>query len=174
LIAYARFLATPVAVIRPFNTYGPRQSARAVIPTVITQIASGARRLRLGALHPTRNFNFVDDTVAGFMRVAECDAAVGEVINIGSGFEISIGDTVDLIAELMGREIEIDTDAQRLRPRESEVERLVAGIDKATRLLGHVPTYAGREGLCRGLEATIAWFEDRDNLVRYKADRYNL
>ncbi|MBB3140070.1 NAD-dependent 4,6-dehydratase LegB [Halomonas organivorans] len=173
-LSFQRSFATPVAVIRPFNTYGPRQSARAVIPTVIAQIASGARRLRLGALHPTRDFNFVADTVAGFMRVAECDAAVGEVINVGSGFEISIGDTVGLIAELMGREIEIDTDAQRLRPRDSEVERLVAGTDKAARLLNHAPLYAGRDGLCRGLEETIAWFQERHNLARYKADRYNL
>ncbi|MDN3555246.1 NAD-dependent 4,6-dehydratase LegB [Halomonas maura] len=173
-LSFQHSFATPVAVIRPFNTYGPRQSARAVIPTVITQIATGVRRLRLGALHPTRDFNFVADTVAGFMRVAECDAAVGEVINVGTGFEISIGDTVSLIAELMGRQVEIDTDAQRLRPRDSEVERLVAGIDKATKLLEHAPGYAGREGLRRGLEATIAWFEDRDNLALYKADRYNL
>ncbi|MFG6179355.1 NAD-dependent 4,6-dehydratase LegB [Halomonas sp. THAF12] len=173
-LSFQRSFATPVAVIRPFNTYGPRQSARAVIPTVITQIASGRERIHLGALHPTRDFNFVADTVAGFLRVAQCDAAVGEVINVGSGFEISIGDTVGLIAELMGREIVIDTDAQRLRPRDSEVERLVAGTDKAARLLGHAPAHAGRDGLRRGLEATIAWFEDRDNLACYKADRYNL
>lgn len=173
-LSFHRSFETPVALIRPFNTYGPRQSARAVIPTVITQVASGARRLRLGALHPTRDFNFVADTVAGFMHVAECEAAVGEVINIGSGFEISIGDIVSLIAELMDSEIEIETDMQRLRPCDSEVERLVAGIDKARQLLGHAPAYAGLGGLRRGLEETISWFQVRDNLARYKADCYNI
>ncbi len=165
---------TPVAIIRPFNTYGPRQSARAVIPTIITQIANGASRIRLGAVSPTRDFNFVRDTVRGFLVVAESPAAVGEVINIGSNFEISVGDTCRLIAEVMGREVEIETDEQRLRPDGSEVERLWADNGKAQRLLGWTPEYGGRDGFARGLAQTIDWFRDPANLSRYKADIYNL
>lgn len=165
---------TPVAIIRPFNTYGPRQSARAVIPTIITQLAAGASSIRLGALHPTRDFNYVSDTVNGFILMAECDDAVGEVINIGSDFEISIGDTARLIAELMKCEIRIESDDQRLRPKGSEVERLWAGTSKAARLLGHKPAYAGIDGLRRGLHETIGWFGRPENLLAYKAGIYNI
>lgn len=166
---------TPVAIIRPFNTYGPRQSARAVIPTIITQIASGQRSIRLGALHPTRDFNYVADTVAGFIAVAQSDAAVGEVINIGSGYEISIADTASMIAEVMGKDIEIQADEQRLRPEKSEVERLWAGTDKAARLLdGHAARYAGLEGLRRGLAETAEWFGKPENLAAYKSHIYNV
>lgn len=165
---------TPVAVIRPFNTYGPRQSARAVIPTVITQIANGARTLRLGSLHPTRDFNYVADTVAGFIAVAESDQAVGEVINIGSNYEISIGETVRLIGELMNTEVAIETEQQRLRPTKSEVERLWADNTKAKTLLAHEPRYGGLEGLRRGLAETIVWFRKPENLKAYKAGIYNL
>lgn len=165
---------TPVAVIRPFNTYGPRQSARAVIPTVITQIANGARTLRLGSLHPTRDFNYVADTVAGFIAVAESDRAVGEVINIGSNYEISIGDTVRLIGELMDAEVAIETEQQRLRPTKSEVERLWADNTKAKNLLAHEQRYGDLEGLRRGLAETIAWFRNPENLKAYKAGIYNL
>lgn len=165
---------TPVAVIRPFNTYGPRQSARAVIPTVITQIANGARTLRLGSLHPTRDFNYVADTVAGFIAVAESDRAVGEVINIGSNYEISIGDTVRLIGELMDAEVAIETEQQRLRPTKSEVERLWADNTKAKNLLAHEQRYGDLEGLRRGLAETITWFRNPENLKAYKAGIYNL
>lgn len=165
---------TPVAIIRPFNTYGPRQSARAVIPTIITQIANGSRKLKLGAIHPTRDFNYIADTVAGFIAVAASDRTVGEVINIGSNYEISIGETVDLIAELMEVSLEIETDDIRLRPDKSEVERLWADNSKAGRLAGWQPVYAGREGLRRGLAETIRWFGDSNNLRQYKSDRYNI
>ncbi len=165
---------TPVATIRPFNTYGPRQSARAVIPTIITQIATGARELKLGALTPTRDFNFVRDTVRGFVAVAECDAALGEVVNVGSNFEISIGDTARLIAELMGAEVTFASDEQRLRPAGSEVERLWADNSRARELAGWTPEYAGVEGLRRGLAETVEWFLIPANLRRYKAGRYNL
>jgi NAD dependent epimerase/dehydratase len=165
---------TPVAIIRPFNTYGPRQSARAVIPTIITQIAAGARQIRLGALAPTRDFNYVRDTVRGFVSVAECDAAVGQVVNVGSNYEVSIGDTARLIASLMGREVDIVSDAERLRPVGSEVERLWADNTRARELCGWQPQYAGLEGLRRGLDETIAWFGDPANLRRYKAGIYNL
>lgn len=163
---------TPVSVIRPFNTYGPRQSARAIIPTVITQIASGKRKLKLGALHPTRDFNYVKDTVRGFVAVAESDRSIGEVINIGSNFEISIGDTVRLIAEAMSVDVEIETDNVRLRPEKSEVDRLWADNGKANALLGWSPEYAGREGMKRGLLETISWFRDANNLKMYKTDLY--
>lgn len=165
---------TPVAIIRPFNTYGPRQSARAIIPTVITQIASGQRKLKLGAISPTRDFNFVMDTVRGFIAVAESDKCVGEVINIGSNFEISIGDTVTLIAEAMGTDIEIETEQARLRPEKSEVDRLWADNSKAKSLTGWEPAYGGREGFKRGLAETVAWFADPENLKTYKAHLYNI
>jgi NAD dependent epimerase/dehydratase len=165
---------TPVSVIRPFNTYGPRQSARAVIPTVITQIAAGARQIRLGATHPTLDFNYVQDTVRGFVAVAESDAAIGQVVNVGSNYEVSIGDTARLIARLMGREVEFITDEQRLRPTGSEVERLWADNTRARELTGWEPQYAGLDGLERGLHQTVAWFGEANNLRRYKAGRYNI
>jgi NAD dependent epimerase/dehydratase len=165
---------TPVSVIRPFNTYGPRQSARAVIPTIITQIATGARQVRLGAVHPTRDFNYVRDTVRGFVAVAESDAAIGQVVNIGSNYEISVGDTARTIARLMGRDVEFTTDEQRLRPAGSEVERLWADNSRARELTGWTPEYAGIDGLERGLGETIAWFSNPAYLRRYKAGHYNI
>ncbi|HAT39103.1 MAG TPA: NAD-dependent dehydratase, partial [Polynucleobacter sp.] len=126
----------PVVIVRPFNTYGPRQSARAVIPTIITQIASGMRRIKLGAVSPTRDFNYVLDTVAGFIAVLTSDGGLGEVVNLGSNFEISIGETVQLISDVMNIEIDIIADEVRLRPENSEVERLWADNSKAKRLFG--------------------------------------
>ena len=173
-MSYYNSFGTPVAIIRPFNTYGPRQSARAVIPTIITQLAAGKREIRLGAVSPTRDFNFVADTVAGFLSVATSARAVGEVINIGSNFEVSVGDTATMIAEVMGQEISILTDAVRLRPERSEVERLWASNAKAATLLDWHPQYAGLDGFRRGLSETVAWFRDPDNAVSYKPDTYNL
>jgi NAD dependent epimerase/dehydratase len=165
---------TPVVIARPFNTYGPRQSARAVIPTVISQIANGTRRLKLGAVHPTRDFSFVVDTVAAFIAVLESERGLGEVINFGSGFEISIADTVSMIADVMSATVEIETDAQRVRPAMSEVERLWADNSKARELLKWQPAYGGREGMRRGLAETVAWFTDPANLSQYKSYRYNI
>jgi NAD dependent epimerase/dehydratase len=165
---------TPVMIVRPFNTYGPRQSARAVIPAIITQIASGKRQIKLGALHPTRDFNYVADTVAGFMAALSSQHGVGEVINLGSSFEISIGDTARKIAEVMGVEIEILTDKQRLRPDKSEVERLWADNEKARRLLAWQPQYGGLAGFRRGLSETVNWFNDPGNMSSYRPDIYNL
>jgi NAD dependent epimerase/dehydratase len=164
---------TPVVTIRPFNTYGPRQSARAVIPAVITQIASGRDTIKLGSLHPTRDFSYVEDTVAGFVAGAKASAAIGEVINIGSNFEISIHDTVKIISQVMGREIDIDFDDERERPQESEVTRLWADNSKAAELTGWRPLYSGKEGLSRGIQKTVQWFTNPENLKRYKADAYN-
>ncbi len=165
---------TPVTLLRPFNTYGPRQSARAVIPTIITQIANGQRQIKLGAVHPTRDFNFVADTVAGFIAALGAERAVGEVINLGSNFEISIGDTAQAIAEVMDAQIELVTDDQRLRPEKSEVERLWASNAKARDLLGWQPAYGGRDGFLRGLAETVAWFREPANLAAYKSHIYNV
>jgi dTDP-glucose 4,6-dehydratase len=170
---YSAF-GTPVATIRPFNTYGPRQSARAVIPTVITQIAKGMRQIKIGAMYPTRDFSFIPDTVRGFIAVAESDKSVGEVINIGSNFEISIGETAQVIADIMGVNIEMQTDEVRLRPEKSEVGRLWADNTKAKNLAGWEPKYGGRDGFRFGLSETIAWFTNPENLKNYKADIYNV
>ncbi len=173
-LSYYTSFGTPVAVIRPFNTYGPRQSARAVIPTIITQLAAGRRQIKLGAVSPTRDFNFVTDTVAAFIAMAESPNSVGEVVNIGSNFEISVGDTATLIADVMGQEIEILTDEVRLRPEKSEVERLWASNAKAAAMLGWRPAYGGLDGFRRGIDETVAWFRDPDNAASYKPDNYNL
>jgi dTDP-glucose 4,6-dehydratase len=170
---YSSF-GTPITILRPFNTYGPRQSARAVIPTIITQIASGKRQIALGAVHPTRDFTFVADTVNGFIAALNSDAGKGQVVNLGSGFEISIGDTARAIASEMGTEIEILTDEQRLRPEKSEVERLWASNDKARDLLGWAPRYSGLDGFRRGLAETAKWFTKAENLASYKSDIYNV
>ena len=143
-------------------------------PTIITQLASGQRRIKLGATSPTRDFNYVGDTVAAFAAVLESDAGAGEVINFGSNYEISIGDTARLIAEVMGKELEVESDEARLRPKNSEVERLWAENAKARQLFGWSPSFAGREGLRRGLEQTVEWFAQPGHLAAYKADRYNV
>ena len=164
----------PVITVRPFNTYGPRQSARAVIPTIISQIASGASTLHLGATSPTRDFNYVLDTVNGFIAALSSKDAFGETINLGSGFEISIGDTVALIARLMNVDVTITTDENRLRPLGSEVERLCADNKKAAHLLGWAPNISGIDGLESGLVETIKWFQNKENLSRYKTNIYNV
>ena len=175
-LAYSFYAAfdLPVVIARPFNTYGPRQSARAVIPTVIGQIAAGVRRLKLGAVHPTRDFSYVADTAGAFIAALNSDRGIGEVVNFGSNFEISIGDTVREIAELMGAEVEIETEAARLRPEKSEVERLWADNSKAQQLLGWSPSYGGMEGFRKGLVETITWFSNPGNLAGYKVGRYNI
>ena len=171
-LSYYRAFDTPVAVARPFNTYGPRQSARAVIPTVVTQIVKGIRSIRLGALHPTRDFNFVEDTARGLFAVLNSDRALGQTINIGSGFEISIGDTARLIAEVMEVDIEIVSEEERKRPEKSEVERLFACNRKAKDLLDWEPAYGGSEGFRQGLARTVQWFSNPENIARYRSDGY--
>ena len=170
---YASF-ELPVVIARPFNTYGPRQSARAVIPTIISQIASGKKQIKLGALTPTRDFNFVSDTVAGFISALESDAGLGEVVNFGSNFEVSIGETAEIIAEAMNSPVEIITDEARIRPADSEVERLWACNNKAKELFGWSPSFGGREGFKRGIAQTAEWMAKPENLNGYKADIYNI
>ncbi|MFM8503920.1 MAG: NAD-dependent 4,6-dehydratase LegB [Acidimicrobiaceae bacterium] len=163
----------PVGILRPFNTYGPRQSARAVIPTIISQLANKSK-VKLGSLSPTRDFSFVQDTANGFLAAAKSDAIVGQTINLGSGFEISIKETAETIAKLMNTKLELVDDEQRVRPENSEVERLHASIEKAKTLLGWQPELKGLAGFETGLKKTIEWFSNPKNLSRYKADRYNL
>lgn len=165
---------TPVTIVRPFNTYGPRQSARAVIPTVITQIMSGQRRIKLGALHPTRDFNYIKDTVDGFVKAMTSGQCIGQVINIGGSFESSIEEMTYAVAEVMGVEIGIANDSERLRPLNSEVERLFADNQKAQKLLGWKPAYSGMEGFKNGLAETVSWFSISGNLKLYKSGMYNL
>ena len=169
-MSFFNAFALPVTVVRPFNTYGPRQSARAIIPTIITQIANGKREIKLGDLTPTRDFNFVLDTVEGFCRLAACDAAVGKEVNVCSNYEISMRDTLNLIAKIMGADVAFVEDRQRLRPAKSEVFRLWGDNSLLKELTGFVPRHSIEEGLRK----TVAWFTDPANLRRYKADIYNV
>ncbi len=171
-LSYWRSFETPVAVLRPFNTYGPRQSARAVIPTIITQVAAGQCQICLGALSPTRDFNFVADTCAAFQAIADCDAALGKVVNAASNFEISIGDTAALIAEVMNADLEIVTDEQRIRPDGSEVNRLFGDNSRLRQLTDCQPAYGGLDGFRRGLAVTAEWFSNPANLARYRPSSY--
>lgn len=160
----------PVTVARPFNTYGPRQSARAVIPTIISQIASGMGQIKLGDVSPTRDFNYVEDTCQGFLALANCDAAVGQTVNIASNYEISVGETLNIIRELMDSEVEFITEEQRLRPGKSEVFRLWGDNAKIRELTGFAPQHDIRAGL----QKTIDWFTQPHQLAKYKADLYNV
>lgn len=160
----------PVTIARPFNTYGPRQSARAVIPTIITQIASGVKEIRLGNVEPTRDLTYVGDTCRGLIALAECDHVTGEVVNIGSNVEIRIREVFRLIAELMGSDVQLITDESRIRPGNSEVERLWCDNTKIKKLTGFLPVYPIEEGL----QLTIAWFQKAANLQLYKPAIYNV
>ena len=159
----------PVTIARPFNTYGPRQSARAIIPTIITQIASGIKEIKLGALTPTRDFNFVKDTCRGFLSLLENDETIGKEINIASNFEISIANTLDLIKEIMNSDVSFVTDVLRIRPKDSEVYRLWGDNSLIRELTGFSPKYNIEEGL----RETINWFIKPENLRKYKANIYN-
>jgi NAD dependent epimerase/dehydratase len=169
-LTFFRSFGTPVVTVRPFNTYGPRQSARAIIPTIITQILSGKEKLSLGSLSPTRDLNFVKDTVLGFIKAAESEKGQGEVINLGTNHEISIGDLAKKIAAMIGKPVQIENDEERVRPEKSEVERLWASNEKASELLGWSPMYT----LDQGLLETIDWFKSPGNLNFYKTDIYNI
>ncbi|MFN6970288.1 MAG: NAD-dependent 4,6-dehydratase LegB [Rheinheimera sp.] len=168
-MSYHSAFGLPVTIARPFNTYGPRQSARAVIPTIISQIATGAKAIKLGDLTPTRDFNFVLDTCHGFELLSRCDAAIGQAVNISSNFEISIADTLELIRSLMNSNVEFISDTERLRPAASEVFRLWGDNQKMVQLTGFTPS----TDLAQGLKLTIDWFCQPQFLARYKAEQYN-
>ena len=173
-LSYHRSFETPVVVARPFNTYGPRQSTRAVIPTMITQLAAGKKDLKLGALDPTRDFNYVTDTVNGFMSLLESDGVCGEEFNIGSNFEISIGETLEVISEVMGVDVKVEKEKERLRPKGSEVFRLWADNTKMINRTSWRPEFAGRDGFAKGISETVAWYRDPVNLACFKTDSYTV
>ena len=171
-LSYWRSFETPVTVLRPFNTYGPRQSSRAVIPTIITQIASGEKSIKLGSLSPTRDFNYVEDTCAAFIAISKCDSALGQVVNASSNFEISIGDTALLIADVMNVDLDIITDEERLRPEGSEVDRLFGDNSKLRQLTEWSPIYGGLNGFRKGIHITAEWFMNPANLALYRSGLY--
>ncbi len=175
-IAYSFYSSfeLPVSIIRPFNTYGPRQSARAVIPTIITQILNGNHEIKLGSTNPTRDFNFIKDTVSGFVSCVNNANGVGQAINLGSNFEISIKDLVELIAEILNKKVNIVIDDERIRPKKSEVNRLLADNAKAKNLLNWTPTYKDKNGLSKGLQETIDWISAPNNFSKYKSEIYNM
>ena len=169
-LSFSNAFSLPVTVVRPFNTYGPRQSARAIIPTIITQIAAGSREIKVGDLSPTRDFNYVLDTAEGFCRLAECDEAVGREVNVCSNYEISMRDTLGLISQIMGCEVAFVEDPQRIRPAKSEVFRLWGDNALLKSLTGFTPHYSLEEGL----RETVRWFREPRNLARYKTGVYNV
>ncbi|MDR1366226.1 MAG: NAD-dependent 4,6-dehydratase LegB [Holosporales bacterium] len=168
--SFYKSFGLPVCIVRPFNAYGPRQSARAIIPTIITQIASGKKQIYLGDVTPTRDFNYVKDTVSGFIELAKCDQSVGETVNIGSNQEISIADVFQLIKQTMNSDAECVTDSQRMRPEKSEVRRLCCDNSKIKKMVGFRPEYS----LEQGLRETIDWFAVPENLKKYKTHIYNV
>ncbi|RMG25300.1 MAG: NAD-dependent epimerase/dehydratase family protein [Bacteroidetes bacterium] len=169
-MSYYHSFELPVTVVRPFNTYGPRQSARAVIPAIITQLLAGKKRIQLGDLRPTRDFSYVTDTCGGIMALAQCEAAVGEVVNLGTGRETSIGELVKLIGQLMGVEVEVEADPRRLRPTASEVMRLCSHTGKLQALTG----FKAAVELETGLKSTIGWLSQDRHFAKYKAELYNV
>ncbi|HHT9160069.1 MAG TPA: NAD-dependent 4,6-dehydratase LegB [Candidatus Brocadiaceae bacterium] len=168
--SFYRSFSTPIIIARPFNTYGPRQSARAIIPTIIIQLLNGNNEVCLGSVHPTRDLNYVSDICNGFIALAKCDEAVGKEINIGSGTEISMGNLANLLIELTGLQAKIVSENERKRPEKSEVERLVCDNSLLKKLTGWKPVISLKEGLLK----TIEWFRDKERLKRYKSDIYNV
>ena len=174
VLSYYRSFDTPAGIVRPFNTYGPRQSNRAIIPTTITQILSGSKEIRLGNTHPTRDFSYIDDTVNGIIKSINSDEIIGNVINLGSGFEISINDTKKLITEIIGKDIKVISDKVRVRKKLSEVDQLLSDNTLAKKILKWEPKYSNIEGFKLGLQKTIEWFSNEQNRNKYKSDIYNI
>ena len=171
-LSYYKSFKTPVSILRPFNTYGPRQSNRAVIPTIISQILSGKREINLGSLHPTRDFNFVEDTCNAFKAVAKSESSIGRVMNSASNFEVSIKQTAAIIAEIMDVEIELISDDNRIRPKDSEVNRLFGDNHLLRQITDWQPYFSGINGFKKGLQLTIDWFSNKENLDFYKTNTY--
>lgn len=168
--SFYRSFGLPVTIVRPFNTYGPRQSARAVIPTIITQLLNGAQKIKMGTLTPTRDFVFVNDTVSGFLKIAESSKTIGKEINIATSQEISIGNLAELLIDLINPSACVKTDEKRLRPEKSEVERLLGDNTKLKKLTNWNLSFTLQEGL----EETINWFKHEENLRQYKSHKYNI
>lgn len=168
--SFYRSFNLPVVTVRPFNTYGPRQSARAVIPTIITQLLAGKTKIKLGSLHPTRDLVYVKDTARGFVEIAKSDKTIGEEINIATQVEIAIGELAQKLIDIINPKAKIITDDVRLRPQKSEVERLLGSREKIEKLTGWKPQYT----LDKGLIETIEWFKDKENMRLYKPDVYNV
>ncbi len=173
-LSFYHSFGLPITIIRPFNTYGPRQSTRAVIPTIITQIKESRNLIKLGSTYTTRDFSFIEDTVNGLILASRNGMAEGEILNLGNNFEISIGETANLISQLMGVDTSINIDNIRKRPDDSEVERLWSDNNKSKKLLGWEPEYSGRKGFIGGLQKTIEWFDDPLNLSFYKLGNYSI
>ncbi len=173
-LSYHASFELPVMIVRPFNTFGPRQSTRAVIPTIITQIAQGHEELSIGNVSPTRDFSFVTDTTSGFVAALESTVGQGEVFNLGSNFEISVGETVEIISELIGKKVPLNTDKERIRPEKSEVVRLWADNSKAKKQFAWKPEYEGREGFKEALRRTIDWYLDPINLAKFKSTNFTV
>lgn len=173
-LSYHASFELPVVIVRPFNTFGPRQSTRAVIPTIITQIAQGHEELSIGNVSPTRDFSFVTDTTSGFVAALESTVGLGEVFNLGSNFEISVGETVEIISELIGKKVFLNTEKERIRPEKSEVVRLWADNTKAKEQFAWKPEYEGREGFEEALSKTIDWYLDPINLAKFKSTSFTL
>ena len=171
-LSYNKSFNLPVTILRPFNTFGPRQSLRAIIPTIVTQLIKN-KVLKLGSLYPTRDLTFVDDTVDAFVSTLNKKKDIGEIINIGSGFEISVKDLVSQISKIMGVKIDIQKEKKRIRPKKSEVDRLYADIKKAKKILNWTPKYSKKSGFEKGLKKTIEWFSKVENLNHYKTDIFN-
>lgn len=175
-LAYQASFSVPVTIVRPFNTYGPRQSQRAIIPTLITQFLDGDGVISVGSQSPTRDFNHITDTCSGFIAAGfSCaDGCVGQTFNLGSNFEISIAELIETIADIMGVDAKVQTDKRRLRPAASEVERLFANASKAKEILGWQPRFGGRDGFRAGLSSTIEWFKQPYNLAGYRVGQYSI
>lgn len=173
-LSFYRSFNLPVSIIRPFNTFGPRQSARAIIPTIITQVLSGAKEIKVGSLHPKRDFTFIDDTVNGFIKAIKAKNIEGETINLGTNYDISISDIISLIFEIFEIDLKIISEKQRIRPEKSEVDRLLSDNTLANKLINWSPLLKDREGLKLGLEKTIDWFMKKENLKKYNIKNYNI
>ncbi len=175
-LAYSFYSAfnLPVSIIRPFNTYGPRQSARAIIPTIISQILNNKKNIKLGSTNPTRDFTYIDDTVNGFTSFINCKNTIGKTINIGSNFETSILDVVQIVSDIVGTKISVITDNKRIRPKKSEVNQLLADNSVAKQILNWHPKFYGAKGLKKGLKYTIEWMSKEENIMKYKSGIYNI
>tara|TARA_Y100000816_G_C26099758_1_gene582594 strand:+ start:171 stop:1196 length:1026 start_codon:yes stop_codon:yes gene_type:complete len=172
--SFYRSFNAPVTILRPFNTYGPRQSARAIIPTIVAQLAANKKKISLGSLKPTRDFSFIEDTIEGFVKSMDSKKNLGDVFNIGSGYEISMKELVVIISKIMKKETPTTLDIKRIRPKLSEVQRLVCDNKKSKKVLNWKPKYSGKIGLEKGLRKTIEWYKNPENLKKFKSNSYNI